>query len=102
MNSLVIGVTAAFIITCPFSSNAMDWETSVEIASYPNTSAYKKVGKRIEAILHSHKIEVVITPSSECIVSVEPKDASGARKLLAAEMKKGLKITLITENSQSK
>jgi hypothetical protein len=57
----LIAMTAAFPIAYPISAKAMDWETSVDVASCPNRPGFERDGKRTLALLHRHKIKADIS-----------------------------------------
>jgi hypothetical protein len=92
-------------------AEAMDWETAVEVASCQKRANFEKDGDRAVAILQKRNIlaQLIyfrrtrdtneITPDSKDStkwgIFVNTRDAAEARQVLASEIAKGLRITLV-------
>ena len=92
-------------------AEAMDWETAVEVASSHKRANFEKDGDRAVAILQKRNIlaQLIyfrrtrdtneITPDSKDStkwgIFVNTRDAAEARQVLASEIAKGLRITLV-------
>jgi hypothetical protein len=89
---------------------AMDWETAAEVAFCRNRAGYERDAGSVLDILKAHEIygkiiyfkringvDAVMEDTSQADkfgVFVNAKNAGPARKILAEEIKKGLRITL--------
>ena len=90
--------------------SAMDWETASEVAFCRNRAGYERDAGRVLDILKAHEIygkiiyfkringvDAVMEDTSQADkfgVFVNAKNAGPAKKVLAEEIKKGLRITL--------
>jgi hypothetical protein len=94
--------------------NAIDWETSAEVASCVNGPSFEKDAERSLAILRQLTIQAQVIffqehqgiyaitenpkRATKWVIIVNAKNASAARKALVAAKKKGLDI-VINENA---
>ena len=92
-------------------AEAMDWETAVEVASCPKRPDFEKDGDHALAILRQHnilakivyylrrrQIEALATDpkhSTRWAILVNVRNAAEARQVLAPEIARGLRITLV-------
>ena len=111
----LIAITAAFVVAYAIPAKAMDFETSVNVASCPNRPGFEKDGKRTLALLHRHKIKAELSyyeedqgikaltedikHSTGWIIYVLTKDAPAARNLIAEAIKKGLHVVVLPASS---
>ncbi len=107
----LIAIVTAFVMTHPITAKAMDWETSVDVASCSNRPGFEQDGKRTLALLHDHNIKAEISyyleqkgikgltedleHSTGWIISVGTKDAPTARIVIAESIRKGLHVILL-------
>jgi hypothetical protein len=100
----------------PSTSKAMEWETAAEVASAKNRPGYEKDGDRAAEVLAKHNIFAKVIyferigsvdavtedkgHADKFVVFVDVPNAGTARDVLAAEIKKGLRVVLSPERAR--